>query len=235
MQGLRAWHMEYLHLCKKRKRVLVVIFTHFFVSPSKLLFLTFFFRRIPSSAQDGDVGGSIAPILGGPVKQCFPCSAVMTYPIHYPGTSRQINIDSSIAWRCPGGSSPPEQCANKQFVQSDNGASCICKTGYFAVNSTFCALCPKGYQCLKGTKEPCQKHYYQPSEGASQCLKCVESATDDGFYRCVQPGTLLKMCDPAVANTQDQPLSSQCLPCNQCKRAYATSTDANLFSCYRDR
>lgn len=198
---------------------------------------SFFCRRIPASIQDGAVGISIAPIPGGPVKKCFPCSAIRTYPDHYPGTSKQTSIDLSLAWRCPGGAEPPVNCPNNQFQQSDDGYECVCRPGFHPVNKTYCALCPKGHQCSKGIKEQCPKHYYQPNEGATQCLKCVDTATSNGFFKCLQLGTLLKMCDPSVQGSQTQELFLQCIPCNQCRRAFVSiaMSDPNLYECYRDK
>lgn len=188
---------------------------------------------------DRNVGLNIAPISGGPVKNCYPCPAVQNYPYHYVGTTRQTVIDLSLAWRCPGGTSPPENCPNKDFIQSEDGSECVCKPGFYPVNATYCAKCLKGHQCSKGKLEQCPKHYYQPKEGMVECLKCVDSATDNGFYgNCLQQGYLLKVCDPSVPGTQDQELYTQCVPCNQCRRAFLVSNmepDPNLVFCYRDR
>lgn len=150
----------------------------------------------------------------------------------------QVAINTNLAWRCPGGALAPENCRTAEFMQSADGASCVCKPGYYPLNESSCALCLKGHQCSKGTLEPCPKHYYQPEEGKTECLKCVESATDNGFYpNCLQQGLLLKVCDPSVPGTQDQPLWQQCIPCNQCRRAFVSKTldDPNRFFCYRDR
>ena len=181
------------------------------------------------------MGAFIAPIPGGPVGSCFPCRMVRQYFVHYAKTSKETMIDTWLGWRCPGGIEPPVNCPSGDFVMSDDGIDCICKPGLYPFNSTHCNRCLKGHECPKGKLEKCAKHYHQPLEGQTECIPCADPATDDGFNQCTRRGQQLKMCDPAVANTQDQPLSSQCLPCNQCKRAYATSTDANLFSCYRDR
>lgn len=209
-----------------------------FLSYSKITRLDpLFHRRIPVNAQDRNVGLSIAPILGGPVQRCFSCSSIRTEPSHYPGTLKQTTIDLSFAWRCPGGADAPVQCPNKQFVQSEDGAECVCQPGFYPVNSTFCTPCPKGYQCAKGKKEQCPKHYYQQNEGATQCLTCVPTATDDGFFKCVQSGMLLRMCDPAVKDSQTQDLALQCVPCNQCRRPFLgnSPSDPNLHDCYRER
>lgn len=181
------------------------------------------------------MGLNIAPIAGGPVGKCYPCSAVRQFYVHYARTSRETLIDTSIAWKCPGGDAPPVNCPSDDFAQSENGAECVCKPGFYPFNSTFCAKCLKGHQCSKGVLEKCERHYYQPFEGQLSCMKCAEPATEDGFYRCVQPGQLLKMCDPFTPNTQDQELFLQCVPCNQCRRAFATGADTTLHPCYRDK
>lgn len=202
------------------------------------------------------MGTNIARIPGGPVGSCYPCKKVSDYPYHYFGTTKQasfvwlknsslhslslgqavINLD--LAWRCPGGASPPVNCPTRDFMQSEDGTSCVCKPGYYLINTTTCALCLKGHQCSKGILEKCPKHYHQPTEGQTECLKCAEPPQDNGFYsNCPMQGTLLKMCDPNVPGTQDKHQQDQCIPCNQCRRAFTFGSlqDANMNACYRDR
>lgn len=114
----------------------------------------------------------------------------------------------------------------------------MCKPGSYPLNDTDCVPCPKGYKCPDGLREKCPKHYYQPAEGKSDCLPCAEPAENNGFYSlCLQQGLLLKVCDPDVPNTQNQQLWEQCIPCNQCRRPFVSTTmdDPNRYACYRDR
>lgn len=126
-------------------------------------------------------------------------------------------------------------CPGPELQQSEDGSACVCKPGYYPTGER-CALCPKGYRCPLGVLEQCPKHYYQPREGQTDCLRCVDSASDSGFYsQCPLRGHLLKFCDPDVQGTQNQELYLQCVPCNQCRRAYVPSADGVLSTCYRDR
>jgi len=37
-----------------------------------------------------------------------------------------------------------------------------------------------------------------------------------------------------VNGTQNRPLQQNCIPCNQCRRAYSNTEDGLLTECYRD-
>ena len=136
-----------------------------------------------------------------------------------------------------GGASAPVNCPNNNFRQSADGSACVCKPGYYPVSQTTCARCLKGHRCPDGALEQCPIHYYQPEEGQVECRRCVESASDSGYYsQCLVRGELLRFCDPAVPGTQDRALETQCIPCNQCLRPYAsTEGDTSQSRCYRDR
>lgn len=79
---------------------------------------------IPTKPDDRALGEDIHVFPGGPgqppntpttlehcltspaaVGNCYPCRSVskcMTCPYHFIGTSNQAEIDTTIAWRCPG-------------------------------------------------------------------------------------------------------------------------------------
>jgi hypothetical protein len=144
-------------------------------------------------------------------------------------TESQADIDLA------GGASPPENCPSKDFVQSQDGSQCVCKPGYFAITDTTCAPCEAGYRCPNGVKEQCPIHYYQPRTGATDCIPCSSTGTALGFFSaCGVRGYQLRFCDPDVPGTQDKALSTQCIPCNQCRRPYVSGGDTLLSDCYRD-
>jgi len=181
------------------------------------------------------MGKEIWNLPGGPVKACYPCSFVQTYYIHYPSTSQEVYINTGPgkAWKCPGGKLPPAQCPDG-LLQSADGAECVCKPGWYPDTPTTCKLCEPGYKCAGGMREQCPAHYYQAASGTTECFACNSLGTRFGFYRCTVRGQLLKFCTPGVNGTQNRPLQQNCIPCNQCRRAYSNTEDGLLTECYRD-
>ena len=117
---------------------------------------------------------------------------------------------------------------------SPDGSQCVCKPGWYPLGPD-CVPCDAGYMCPNGTRVQCPKHYYQPATQATSCLRCATTGDGDGFFRCNRNGHQLQYCDPDVRNTQDRDLFALCVPCQQCRRYYATTnTDPNLLWCYRD-
>ena len=192
---------------------------------------------IPTDKNDMAMGGDIQSIKGGPVGACYPCMALDTCwycRANYVNTSLESKVGLSATWSCPGGKSPPTECTSRSFEQSADGSQCVCKAGMYPVGED-CVLCPVGYMCPGGLAVQCPMHYYQTAQGATSCDKCSTTGNANGFYKCVQRGRMLKFCDPAVAGTQDKDLDLNCVPCNQCQRAYTGDTGtADLHMCYRD-
>lgn len=117
---------------------------------------------------------------------------------------------------------------------SRDGSQCVCKPGLHPVGGS-CVPCPAGFMCPDGALVQCPRHYYQPSAGATSCLQCGSTGDDNGFYAsCGRRGYMLRFCDPNHPGTQDRPLTSNCVPCNQCSRPYVFSSDPNMVECYRD-
>lgn len=117
---------------------------------------------------------------------------------------------------------------------SADGSQCLCRPGMYPVGDA-CVPCLAGHMCPNGTLVQCPKHYYQPATEATSCLQCGSTGDENGFYAlCGRRGYMLRFCDPAQPTTQDRPLTSNCVPCNQCKRPYVASTDPNMVECYRD-
>ena len=92
--------------------------------------------------------------------------------------------------------------------------------------------------CPNGTKVQCDKHYYQPAQGATSCLTCGTRGDKNSFFKCNRQGRLLKFCDPSVSGTQDKDLQENCVICSQCRRIYtedsSVAEDTKLVDCYRD-
>ena len=189
---------------------------------------------IPTSKDRAMLGNEIWSISGGPVMACYPCQSVRRFNQHYVGTVLDVFIDTSLAWKCPGGASAPVNCLTPEFMASEDGSECACKPMYYPNTASTCALCPKGHMCPAGLLVKCPIHYYQPNEGATECLACNSLGTASGSFRCTTRGYLLKTCDPAATDTQDRPLEQNCVPCNQCRRAYANTGDELQSECYRD-
>lgn len=201
-------------------------------------------------------------VLSDPVRAvgaCYPCGVVeacIQCTNHYMGTDRQQVIKRDTAWKCPGivglwlasairktltprgagGTAPPENCRSRNFMRSPDSTECACKAGLFP-SGMDCMPCPAGHMCPNGTKLPCNKHFYQPADGATSCLQCGTSGDQNSFFRCIRKGTLLRFCDPDRPSTQDRDLMSNCVPCQQCRRSYtdsASQADPKLSQCYRD-
>ena len=189
---------------------------------------------IPTAADKHLLGNEIWTISGGPVPACYACRYAQYFWTHYMGTALEVVIDPGLAWKCPGGASPPENCLTPEFTTSADGSQCACKPRYYQDTPTTCKLCPKGHMCPEGVLVKCPIHYYQPSEGATECLACNSLGTASGFFRCTTRGYLLKVCSPAIPGTQDAPLNQNCVPCNQCRRAYANTEDSLQSECYRE-
>ncbi len=137
----------------------------------------------------------------------------------------------TLVW--PGGDSPPENCISQNFRMSPDGSECVCNAGLYP-SGLDCVPCEPGYMCPNGTRVQCPIHYYQPATGATSCLRCGSTGDADGFFKCNRQGYLLQFCDPAVPNSQSGELARKCVPCNQCRRAYAAFFEPNLVGCYRD-
>ena len=116
---------------------------------------------------------------------------------------------------------------------SPDGSECACNPGMYP-SGLDCLPCEPGYMCPNGTKVQCPIHYYQPATSATSCLRCGSSGDDNGFFKCGRQGYLLQFCDPAVRNSQNSDLLRMCVPCNQCRRAYAALEGVGLVGCYRD-
>ena len=81
----------------------------------------------------------------------------------------------------------------------------------------------------------CPMHYYQPAMQATSCLLCATTGDKNGFFQGCQRGKLLRFCDPVYPESQSRALSQNCLPCNQCKRAYTNDIPMqDQYECYRD-
>lgn len=178
---------------------------------------------------------------------CHPCPFITQAPRSKStliqtrhGSARVCPIQHLDCTRCTlvisffsGGKLPPVNCPSG-LLRSEDGAECVCKPGSYANTPTTCKLCEPGYKCAGGVRVQCPIHYYQSASGATECLACNSLGTRQGFYRCTVRGQLLKFCNPAVNGTQDRPLQTNCISCNQCRRAYANIEDDVLTECYRD-
>ena len=168
---------------------------------------------------------------------CYPCPAVdrcLDCPVHYKGSPRESFISVSMPWSCPGGSEPPVNCISKNFEQSADGSRCACKPGMYPVNMD-CLPCLAGHMCPNGTLVTCPMHYHQPATMATSCLLCATTGDRNGFFNGCPRGKLLQFCDPVNPESQSRALSQNCLPCNQCKRAYTNDIPMqDQYECYRD-
>lgn len=153
---------------------------------------------------------------------------------HYYGGTKETFIRTSIAWSCPGGADPPRNCISENFKQSADGAKCVCLPGMYPVEQE-CMPCLAGHMCPNGTLVACPMHYYQPAMQATSCLLCATTGDKNGFFQGCQRGKLLRFCDPVYPESQSRALSQNCLPCNQCKRAYTNDIPMqDQYECYRD-
>lgn len=173
------------------------------------------------------------------------------------GTSKETHVNAS-SWKCPGdflnrfffqsetqitgwtgGKSAPQNCPSPEFRMSTDGTQCVCKPRFYQspTNPKVCVPCPVGHMCPDGLLVKCPIHHFQAATESTSCDRCTTTGDANGYFtNCLTRGSLLQYCDPAVANTQDQPLEQLCLPCNQCRRAYTQAVnDPNLRNCYRGK
>ena len=188
------------------------------------------------------------------VVSCYGCDQVSTYKYHFVGTSKEVRVNAS-SWKCPGlssihhsffwspltllagGKSAPQNCPSAAFERSANGSECVCRPGNYQspTQADACIPCPAGSMCPNGVLEKCPIHYYQASTGKTYCEPCSTTGDANGYFKnCLVRGQQLQYCDPAVANTQNVPLTQLCVACNQCRRPYTQAAyDPNQRNCYR--
>lgn len=185
---------------------------------------------IPTSPGGFEGGGAFYHPHGvDPVGACYDCAYAGGQKIHYGQTSRKTIIEASatepLPWYCPGGDSPPIPCSFPYAGANENGTGCICREGYFPVNSDMkCQLCPPGTMCPKGEKIVCPDDTFQNNAGATSCEPCL--GYDGQPLFCQIPGKKMRKCNGRFKS--EIPL---CVGCNQCKHPYDLLSPGSI-ECY---
>lgn len=167
-----------------------------------------------------DIAKAIPPVQG-----CYPCHHA-AWQVHH-GTmamTDDVLYDKGfLRFRCPGGSSAPERCGERQvtrFERATNTSSqCGCEPGFY-LNSTVgkCAPCPAGFFCeWNGMSGPepveCPADTYATG-GAAKCERC-------NMDRQCENGQALTRCKPGQGGETKgifQRENARCVSCQECQQ-----------------